>query len=45
MNTDKTTSDTDSIAEVSKARLYHTKKIFHKGKSVQEWLNEENNES
>jgi hypothetical protein len=36
---------TDNIARVAKTenRLYHTTKIFHKGKSVQEWLEEENN--
>jgi hypothetical protein len=35
----------DNIAMVAKTenRLYHTSKIFHNGKSVQEWLNEENN--
>ncbi|MDR0682042.1 MAG: hypothetical protein LBG15_09385 [Dysgonamonadaceae bacterium] len=36
---------TDNIATVAKAydKLYHTANIFYKGKSVQEWLEEENN--
>jgi hypothetical protein len=35
---------TDNIATVAKGmdNLYHTSKIFYQGKSVQEWLNEEN---
>jgi hypothetical protein len=37
-------NDTVAKTEVMGTSVnYHTSKIFHKGKSVQGWLNEENN--